>query len=96
MPNLPSIVSKIPNDLRQFLERVRERIDKGDLVSKEDLVSAGLATLSRGGSLLPADGSPIVPPAPMNVSATGAMTSIHIEFDEPIYAGHAYAEIWRA
>lgn len=96
MRSLPSIVSKLPNDLRQFLERVREKIDQGGLITRDDLIAAGIASPGRGGALRPADGSPIIPPAPIDVSATGAMTSVFVEFEYPQYSGHAYAEIWRA
>lgn len=110
MRNLPSIVSKLPNDLKQFLERVREALGKGEIVTKEELIQAGIVRLgrggaiesvvgspiSRGGAIGSVDGSPIIPPAAFNVAATGAMTSIFVEFDYPEYRGHAYAEIWRA
>lgn len=100
MRNLPSVVSKLPNDLRQFLDRVREKIDGGGFLTREDLIRSGLAQQGPGGSLRPSDGAedgtPITPPAPINVTATGAMTSIFVEFDYPQYRGHAYAEIWRA
>lgn len=96
MRNLPSIVSKLPNDLKQFLERVREALGKGEIVTKEELIQAGIVRPGRGGTIESVDGSPIIPPAAFNVTATGEMTSIFVEFDYPEYRGHAYAEIWRA
>lgn len=96
MRNLPSIVSKLPNDLKQFLERVRETLGKGEIITKEELIQAGIVRTGRGGAIESVDGSPIIPPVATNVTATGSMTSIFVEFDYPEYRGHAYAEIWRA
>lgn len=38
---------------------------------------------------------PIIPPAPTGVTASAAFRSITIFWDQPLYAGHARAEIWR-
>lgn len=39
--------------------------------------------------------SPIVPPAPTGVSASAAFRTITIFWDQPLYTGHSFAEIWR-
>lgn len=36
------------------------------------------------------------PPAPTNVVATGALTTVIIEFDDPSYHNHSHSEIWRS
>ena len=98
MPSLPSIVSVLPPDLRIFLDRVREAIgnSSGKLLTTSELASAGLGSLDSGGNLIPVNNVVVVPPAPTNVGAAGALTTIIITWDAPAYVGHAYAEIWRA
>ena len=100
---LPSIISQIPNDLRQFLDRVREFIDAatgGDsqLVSRSGLIEAGIAVPGPGNSLLPSappsDTTP--PPAPAGLTASGTLTSIYLTWDLPGYSNHSYTKIWRA
>ena len=100
---LPSIISQIPNDLRQFLDRVREFIDAatgGDsqLVSRSGLIEAGIAVPGPGNSLLPSappsDTTP--PPAPAGLTASGTLTSIYLTWDDPGYTNHSYTKIWRA
>lgn len=101
---LPSIISQIPNDLRQFLDRVREFIDAatgGDsqLVSRSGLIEAGIAVPGPGNSLLPSappssDTTP--PPAPAGLVAAGTLTSIYLTWDDPGYSNHSYTKIWRA
>jgi len=100
---LPSIISQIPNDLRQFLDRVREFIDaatRGDsqLVSRSGLIEAGIAIPGPGDILLPAappsDTTP--PPAPTGLVAAGTLTSIYLTWDDPGYSNHSYTKIWRA
>lgn len=97
MPSLPSIVSALPPDLRNFLDRVRETVGNGSgrLVTTGDLVEGGIASQDISGNLLPPGGI-ITPPAPSNVVASGAMATVIIDWDDPTYRGHAYAEIWRA
>lgn len=96
---LPGVASKIPSDLKQFIDRVREWMTEADksIVTKQALLDAGIAAIDRSGNVTPADPgafSAIPPPAPLNVVANGAMTSILVEWDAPAYRNHAYAEIW--
>lgn len=96
---LPSISSKLPADLRQFLARIKEFIDGNQFVTRRELLTAGVATEDDYGNLLPGDAelaSRAVPPAPTNVTAAGAMTNILIGFDAPPYGNHAHAEVWAA
>lgn len=97
MSKLPAIVSSLPPDLRRFLDRVREAFGSGanSLVTTGDLVNGGLASLDAAGNLVPPSGI-VTPPAPTNVVATGALTSVIVDWDEPTYRGHSYAEIWRS
>jgi len=101
---LPSIVSALPNDLRNFLQRVKETLDgamsgASRFVTVGDLVNGNVAALDTYGNVITNnnqsfDFSP--PPAPTNLTAAGAITTIMLQWDDPLYANLAYAEIWRA
>ena len=79
------------------------KLDKA--VTYRDLESLGVATLSRIGSSYSAKANPVLtttasvvdtPTKPKNVQANGAFNTILIDWDEPDYRGHSYAEVWRA
>jgi predicted phage tail protein len=97
---LPTIVSSIPRDLRMFLDRVREALSaNGDdaLVTLKSLETYGL--VQRQGNMVTAlaqNGDFATPPAPLNLTADGALASIILSWDTPQYRGHAYTEIWAA
>ena len=96
---LPAISSKLPADVRQFLGRVGEFIGSADFVTRRSLVAAGVVTEDDYGNLLPGgaeESDRSIPPAPTNVVASGAMTNIILEWDDPKYANLAYAEIYRS
>jgi len=101
---LPPITSTVAPDLRRFLDRVRETFDSEDgLVTKGDLVDTGAFRVAAGPVLKfepPTLDPPEVyftPPAPRNLVATGAMTSITLTWSGANYnSGYAYTEVWRA
>ena len=97
--DLPSVAENV-----ELLTGQRgNQLDKA--VTYRDLQSLGLATLSRIGSNYKAGvntdliSSPTdiqFPVRPLNVIANGAFNTILIEWDDPNYRGHAYAEVFRA
>lgn len=95
---LPSVTSDIPRDLRTFIDRLREIISgKGTdrLVSVQDLITGGIAGPGSNGTITPPTTANIgTPPAPQNVTATGAIYNVLIEWDSPTYFGHDYSEIY--
>lgn len=99
---LPAIVSSLAPDLRRFLDRVRESFEDPDgIVTKDDLVNTGAFEKNTAGDLnfLEAGNtdSCIAPPAPLSLTASGAMTSIMLEWEGGDYGScYAYAEIFRA
>lgn len=101
---LPSIVSALPNDVRNFLARIKETLDgamSGDtrFVTVSELVNGNVATLDRLGNVITTSNQTFdftPPPAPTGLTATGAITTIMLQWDDPLYANFAYAEIWRA
>lgn len=102
MSNLPTVTSEIPNDLREFLNRIREAfnsINENQLITARNLIDAGIAEYKSGAlktkaqKALPKYNTP---PAPLNLKTTGALASIILEWDDPKYPGHGYTEIWSA
>ncbi len=99
--NLPSVTSVIPRDLRNFHDRLRELINgggSGRLVTAQDLADAGVVTIASGGGLTAAAVTTDfgTPPAPTSVTATPAIRNVIVEWDDPAYPTHAYAEVWGA
>ena len=97
--SLPTVVSSIPRDLRTFIDRLRDMLTDGSadrIITARELANAGVVSILGNGALALPEGSSLVqsPPAPTNVAATGAVANIFVEWDAPIYRGHAYAEIW--
>jgi len=94
---LPAITSSIAPDLRNFLNRVREAFEDPDgLVTREDLVQSNAAGDLE--FLEPGEAeSCIAPPAPVNLVASGAMTSVVLTWAGVSYNPcYAYTEVWRA
>ena len=99
---LPALVTPVAPDLRRYLERVREVIESPDgLVTKADLVKTGAFVNAPGGDISFTDpGKPtscIRPPAPVSLVASGAMTSVILEWNGASYNEcYSHTEIWRA
>ena len=94
---LPFVTSDIPRDLRSFLDRVRELVSGSGadrLLSANDLVGSGLATVDGSGNIKAPLTFVATPPAPTNVEATAAIRNIIVAWDNPAYVGHAHAEVW--
>lgn len=99
MAKLPTVVSNLAPDLRAFVNRVREALDSGGnnrLITVNDLISSGIAVPGPGGTIIPPSGGGVIttPPTPKNVAANGAIQNIVVTWDDPLYFGHAYAEVW--
>ena len=100
MRSLPRIVSQIPADLRNFLDRVREYMGSGGddrFVTLSELKRGGIVGTTPGGTIIePTPGGVETPRMPTGLTATGAFATILVEWDTPNYLGHAYTEIWAA
>ena len=97
MAKLPSVVSSIPQDLKAFLNEVRQALEgrNGDrLLTVNDLVSSGIAASGPGNTITPPPGLVGTPATPRNVQASGAIQNIIVTWDDPLYNGHSHAEIW--
>ena len=95
---LPSVTSDIPRDVRTFFDRLREIISgtsNDRLVSVQDLINSGIATTGNNGALIiPTTGIIGTPPAPTNLSVTPAVDANFVEWDNPVYFGHDYTEVY--
>lgn len=95
---LPSVTSDIPRDLRTFIDRLREIISgtgTSRLVSVQDLITGGIAGPGSNGTITPPTVLNIgTPPAPKNLTATGGVYDVFVEWDNPTYYGHDYAEVY--
>lgn len=97
---LPSVTSDIPRDLRTFIDRVRELISGNStdrLVSAKDLIDGGVVNIINNTIVTTAtttDKKIGLPPAPANLSATGAVNDVFLEWDNPTYYGHQYTEVF--
>lgn len=116
---LPSIPSISPDNLDLVAKAIKTILDvrEGRLgdpldanVTFRDLVNAGLAQLSSGGSRIPGVVVPVgsgldgyqpvadttIPPIPTGFSVDSAMAVIILSWNAPGYRNHAYTEIWRS
>jgi len=97
MAKLPTVVSSLPQDLKAFLNQVREALDgrNGDrLLTVDDLVRSGIASSGPGSTITPPPGVVGTPATPRNVQASGAIQNIIVTWDDPLYNGHSHAEVW--
>ncbi len=95
--SLPTVVSAIPRDLRTFIDRLRDMLTDGSLdrlVTARDLSDAGVVAISGSGVITPPGSSVASPPAPTGLSVTASLSTIFVEWDAPVYTGHAYTEVW--
>ena len=96
--SLPSVTSLLPNDLRNWIQRVREALT--GFVTPKDLADSGVVALDNRGNMVavapPGFNDFTPPPAPTGLVASSAITTIMLQWDDPHYPNLAYAEIWRS
>lgn len=100
MRSLPRIVSGIPNDVRNFLDRVREYLGEGGegrFVTLKELRAGGIVGTTPNGTITP---PPVFgvenPNQPTGLTTSGAIGVILLTWDAPQYRGHSHTEIWSA
>lgn len=101
MRSLPRIVSGIPSDLRNFLDRVREYLGEGGdnrFVTLKELKAGGIVGTTPGGTITvpPPPGAVQDPTPPTGLAASGALANIILTWNTPNYLGHDYTEVWAA
>lgn len=105
LPNIPAVPYTDDASLTNILSAMKLWMDKAagsgltGFASKQDLIDAGVLTKDPSGNIKPtADTSMAIPPVPTGLTASGAMTIILLEWDDPrlAYGNHGYTEIWAA
>jgi hypothetical protein len=105
LPNIPAVPYTDDASLTNILSAMKLWMDKAagsgltGFASKQDLIDAGVLTKDPSGNIKPtADTSMAIPPVPSGLTASGAMTIILLEWDDPrlAYSNHGYTEIWAA
>lgn len=105
LPNIPAVPYTDDASLTNILSAMKLWMDKASgsgltgFASKQDLIDAGVLAKDPSGNLKPtADTSMAIPPVPTGLTASGAMTIILLEWDDPrlAYSNHGYTEVWAA
>lgn len=105
LPNIPAVPYTDDASLTNILSAMKLWMDKASssgltgFASKQDLIDAGVLTKDPSGNIKPtADTSMAIPPVPTGLTASGAMTIILLEWDDPrlAYSNHGYTEVWAA
>ena len=101
LPSIPAVpLTSSPHETN-FLASVKSWLEKAagtaGFVSRRDLASYGVIQANSDGTFGPVvPPNKSVPPAPTNLQATGAMTNIILDWDDPnaAYGNHAFTEVW--
>ena len=106
LPNIPAVPFTDDASLTNFLQSAKLWMEKAmgagltGFATKQDLIRNGLLGTDAKGNLVPTGGVPnlAIPPVPTGLTASGAMTIILLEWDDPrlAYSNHGYTEIWAA
>ena len=106
LPNIPAVPATDDYALTNFLQSAKLWMEKAmgagltGFATRSDLIRNGLLKTDENGNLVPGGGSTNLtsPPVPTGLTATGAMTNVLVEWDDPTsaYSNHGYTEIWAA
>lgn len=103
MPNIPAVPAIADGALTNFLQAAKLWMEKASsdgtmsFATKQQLISAGILKQDVSGNVTVADAFNVsIPPVPTGLTATGAMTIITVQWDNPqaAYGNHAYTEVW--
>ena len=99
---LPRIPTSVPKDAQDWFLAAQKIIDKyifgsdgSRLVSINDLTKAGIADRD-GSSVRPPAGNLTTPPKVTGLLADGALASIIIAWQNPVFPNYSHTELWRA
>lgn len=100
--NLPTVTSKIPPDLRQFLERVREALAGDTFVKRSDYVAGTVPRYYYDPPPPPPPpvpnplpcGNPVTPTEPTGFKVTPGFSGFLLQWDMPGYCGHSHTEVY--
>lgn len=99
---LPRIPTSVPKDAQDWFLAAQKILDKyifgndgSRLVSINDLTKAGIADRD-GSSVRPPAGNLTTPPKVSSLRADGALASIIIAWQNPVFPNYSHTELWRA
>ena len=103
--NLPSVVSEVPRDLRDWINRVRETLERAEDSQGAASTTTVINYYGPGGGggdggtpWQPGDplpcGNPVSPPAPTGLTVDAGFGFFLLTWDMPTYCGHSYTEVW--
>lgn len=108
LPNIPTVPATDDAALSNLLTSMKSWMEKAvgtgltGFATRQEMVDAGVLapddTGGNSGSYYPVASNMTIPPKPTGVVASGAMTTIIVEWDDPTgaYGNHGYTEIWSA
>ena len=109
LPNIPAVPFTNDYALANFLQSAKLWMEKAKgegltgFATKADLVRNKVLATDENGNIIPGTGGGeapnlAIPPVATGLSASGAMTSILVAWDDPTqaYDNHGYAEVWAA
>lgn len=98
LPSIPAVDSRIPTEIKRVLDPIKQILDTavkagatgekspfGDGLTEDDVIE-----------IIEDQKDLTIPPAPTGFKATGAFATIILEWNDPGYRNHGYAEIWRS
>lgn len=98
MRSLPRVVSQIPSDLRNFLDRVREYLSEDGenrFVTVRELRAGGVVGTTPNGTVTtPEDYQAVDPTIPEGLTTSSGLASVFVSWTAANYLGHAKTEIW--
>ncbi len=105
LPNIPAVPMTADAGVANFLGSVKSWLEKAmgsglsGFATRRDLIDTGVITIDDDGSTYyPLVPDAAIPPIPTGLSASGAMTTIILQWDDPAkaYGNHGYTEVWSA
>lgn len=104
LPNIPAVPATADSSLNNILASMKLWMEKASgsgftgFASKDELIRAGILRRNADGTITAGGGSLAIPPVPTGLTASGAMTTILLSWDDPTtaYDNHGYTEVWAA
>ena len=104
LPNIPAVPATADSSLNNILASMKLWMEKASgsgftgFASKDELIRAGILRRNADGTITAGGGSLAIPPVPTGLTASGAMTTILVAWDNPMtaYGNHGYTEVWAA
>lgn len=102
LPNIPAVPATDDAALNNMLASMKLWMEQATgagltgFATKKEMAQAGVLTLNPDGTSTVTIPSLAIPPTPTGLVASGAMTNIIVQWNDPTqaYSNHAYTEVW--